>query len=88
MHICLILDNPETPHHPVIAVALQKLSQQHHIRLLDVRTLTGEQAISQEQSQQLADLYLLKSHAPQALEVAHDLEGRGALVVNSWTASV
>lgn len=88
MHICLILDNPETPHHPVIAVALQKLSQQHHIRLLDVRPLTAELAISQEQSQQLADLYLLKSHAPQALEVAHYLEGRGALVVNSWTASV
>lgn len=88
MHICLIMDNPETPHHPVIAVALQKLSYKHSTRLLDVRTLTGTQAIAQEKSQPQADLYLLKSHAPQALEVAHYLEEQGALVVNSWAASV
>lgn len=88
MHICLIMDNPETPHHPVIAVALQKLSHQHTTRLLDVRTLTGTQAIAQEKSQPQADLYLLKSHAPQALEVACYLEEQGALVVNSWAASV
>ncbi len=88
MHICLIMDNPETPHHPVIAVALQKLSQKHHTRLLDVRILTGPQAIAQEKGQPLADLYLLKSHAPQALEVAHYLEEQGALVINSWKASV
>lgn len=88
MHICLIMDNPETPHHPVIAVALQKLSHRHAIRWLDVRTLTGAQAIAQEKGQSLADLYLLKSHASQALEVAHYLEGQGALVVNNWAASV
>src|SRR5437660_10626090 len=88
MHICLIMDNPETPQHPVIAVALQKLSHKHITRLFDVRTLTGIEAISQEKSQPLADLYLLKSHAPQALEVARYLEGQGALVVNSWAASV
>jgi len=82
------MDNPETPHHPVIAVALQKLSHRHAIRWLDVRPLTGAQAIAQEQNQLQADLYLLKSHAPQALEVAHYLEGQGALVVNSWAASV
>src|SRR5581483_2497358 len=88
MHICLIMDNPETPRHPVIAVALQKLSHKHSTRLLDVRILTGIQAIAQEKSQPQADLYLLKSHAPQALEVAHYLEQQGALVVNSWTSSV
>jgi ribosomal protein S6--L-glutamate ligase len=88
MNICLIMDNPETPHHPVIAVALQKLSATHTVRLLDVRTLTGEQAIAQEQSHPLADLYLLKSHAPQALELGHHLEQCGALVVNSWASSV
>ncbi len=88
MHICLIMDNPETPHHPVIAVALQQLSATHTIRLLDVRTLTGAQAISEEERHTLADLYLLKSHAPQALEVAHALEQKGALVVNSWASSV
>ncbi len=77
MQICLIMDNPETPQHPVIAVALQKLAKRHNVRLSDVRTLTGKQAIAQEQRQALADLYLLKSHAPQALELAHFLEQQG-----------
>ncbi len=88
MNICLIMDNPETPRHPVIAVALQKLSATHTVRLLDVRTLTAEQAIAQETIYQPADLYLLKSHAPQALELAHYLEQHGALVVNTWASSV
>jgi ribosomal protein S6--L-glutamate ligase len=88
MNICLIMDNPETPRHPVIAVALQKLSDRHTVHLLDVRNLSGEQAIAQEQANIPADLYLLKSHAPQALEVAHYLEGQGRQVVNSWASSV
>jgi ribosomal protein S6--L-glutamate ligase len=88
MNICLIMDNPETPRHPVIAVALQKLSNRHTVRLLDVRNLSGEQAIEQEQANIPADLYLLKSHAPQALEVAQYLEGQGRQVVNSWASSV
>jgi ribosomal protein S6--L-glutamate ligase len=87
MRICLIMDNPETPYHPVIAVALQQLSERHSVRLLDVRTLTGFQAIAEEKEHPLADLYLLKSHAPQALDVAQYLEQRGALLVNSWAAS-
>jgi len=88
MDICLIMDNPETPHHPVIAVALQQLSATHYVRLLDVRTLASAEAIAEEEKYPLADLYLLKSHAPQALEVAHNLEQKGALVVNSWASSV
>src|SRR5579859_7770555 len=88
MDICLIMDNPETPQHPVIAVALQELSTRHSVRLLDVRTLNGEQAVQEEARHPQADLYLLKSHAPQALEVAHALEQKGALVVNSWASSV
>src|SRR5579863_8853272 len=88
MHICLIMDNPETPQHPVIAVALQELSTRHSVRLLDVRNLSGEQALQEEARSPQADLYLLKSHAPQALEVAHALEQKGALVVNSWASSV
>jgi ribosomal protein S6--L-glutamate ligase len=82
------MDNPETPHHPVIAVALQQLSATHNVRLLDVRTLTGVEAIAQEEKNPLAELYLLKSHAPQALALAHVLEQQGALVVNSWASSV
>ncbi len=88
MQICLIMDNPETPHHPVIAVALQKISARHDVRLLDVRTLTGADAIAEEEKHPQADVYLLKSHAPQALELAHYLEQHGALVVNSWESSL
>jgi len=88
MNICLIMDNPETPHHPVVGVAIEKLRTMHSVRLLDVRTLTEAEAIAAEESYPMADLYLLKSHAPQALAVAHALEQRGALVVNSWAASV
>jgi ribosomal protein S6--L-glutamate ligase len=50
--------------------------------------LTSAQAIAQEEMHPQADLYLLKSHAPQALDVAHYLEQRGAFVVNSWAATV
>lgn len=88
MNICFILDNPETTHHPVIAVALQQLSATHTVRMLDVRTLTADEALAQENKHTQADLYLLKSHAPQALDVAHVLEQRGALVVNSWASSL
>lgn len=88
MHICLIMDNPETPQHPVIAVALQSLSARHTVRLLDIRTLSGAQAIALEAEHQPADLYLLKSHAPQALDLAASLEQAGRLVVNSWSSSL
>jgi ribosomal protein S6--L-glutamate ligase len=88
MNICLIMDNPETPHHPVIAVALRQLSTTHNVRLLDVRTLASAEATAEEERHPLADLYLLKSHAPQALDVAFVLEQKGALVVNNWASSV
>ncbi len=87
MNICLIMDNPETTKHPVIALALQRLSAKHTVRMLDVRTLTGAEALAQERTQPQADLYLLKSHAPQALDVAHVLEQQNAVVLNSWAAS-
>jgi len=88
LDICLIMNNPETPRHPVIAVALHRLGGSHTVRLSDVRTLTGSTAIAQEAANPLADLYLLKSHAPQALELAHYLEQCGVLVVNSWASSL
>lgn len=88
MHICLIMDNPETPRHPVIAVALQDLSHRHTVRLLDIRGLTNTEALAREKEQPSADLYLLKSHAPQALAVAHMLEQAGKKVVNSHASSL
>ncbi len=87
MNIALILDKPETRSHPVIAQALQLLRAAHTIRLLDVQDQTGEQAIDRESRQTLSGLYLLKSHAPQALALAASLEERGAFVLNSWSAS-
>jgi len=88
LDICLIMDNPETPRHPVISVALRQLGASQAVRLFDVRTLTGSTAIAQEAAKPLAALYLLKSHAPQALELAHYLEQCGALVLNSWASSL
>lgn len=88
MKICLIMDNPATLQHPVIGVAWQKLGERHEVRLIDVQSLTEEQAIAQEQTYPQANLYLLKSHARQALGLAHFLEQRGALVVNSWASSL
>ncbi len=88
MQICLIIDNPETKDHPIIGVVLQKLSASHSVRLLDVRLLTSTEALAEEQRQPLADLYLLKSHAQQAIEVAHGVEQRGALVINSWSSTL
>ena len=39
MNICLIMDNPETPNHPVIGKALQELGRIHTVTLLDMRHL-------------------------------------------------
>ena len=88
MDICLILDNPDTTRHPVIGTVLQRLGARHTVRLLDVHRLTGDEAIAHEAVHPLANMYLLKSHTRQALEVAHHLEQRGALVVNSWASSM
>ena len=60
----------------------------HAVRLLDAHALTFAQALAQEEGHPLANLYLLKSHAPQALELARTLEGRGACVLNSWTSTL
>jgi ribosomal protein S6--L-glutamate ligase len=88
VNICLIVDNPDTRRHPVIGVLLHKLSTCHSVRLLDVRGLTSAEAVAQEEGRALADVYLLKSHAVQALDVAYRVEQRGALVVNAWSATV
>ena len=87
MNICFITDNPETTRHPVIGVVLKHLSERHNLRLLDVQTLTGDEAVAKEEANPLADIYLLKSHTRQALKVARRLEERGAVVINSWASS-
>lgn len=87
MHICLLMDNPETPRHPVLSVALETLQARHTVRLLDVAGISSAQARDLESKEQPADLYLLKSHTLQALELARMLESQGRRVVNSWSAS-
>ena len=87
MDICFIADNPNTPSHPVLGTVIQQLRATHTVRLLDVYQLAGDEAIAHETAHSLADIYLLKSHTSQALHVAHHLEQRGALVVNSWASS-
>src|ERR1700745_975324 len=79
MNVCFIADNPETTAHPVIGAVLRKLRSAHSVRLLDVSEIGGDQAVAREKEHPLADIYLLKSHTPQALELAHYLERRGAL---------
>ncbi|HEX4203613.1 MAG TPA: hypothetical protein VHZ51_05340 [Ktedonobacteraceae bacterium] len=88
MHICLVMDNPETPQHPVIAVVLQQLCTRHTVRLLDVNALSGAEVIACEKEHRSADLYLLKSHSSQALDLAQYLEQDGRQVVNSWSSSL
>src|SRR5438876_10040647 len=87
MNVCLIADNPETTAHPVIGVVLQELCSAHAVRLLDVSEISGDQAVGREREHPLADIYPLKSHTPQALEVAHYLEQGGAMVINSFASS-
>lgn len=87
MDICLVFDKLETPKEPVILVPLRRLRLTHYVRTLNVRTLTGAEAIAREKVHPLADLYFLKSHLPQALDLASSLEQRGALVINSWAST-
>jgi ribosomal protein S6--L-glutamate ligase len=88
MHACFITDNPDTRTHPVIGAVLEQLSAKHYVRVLEVRALTARGVIAHEEKHSLADIYLLKSHTAQALEVARALEHRGALVINSWFSSL
>src|SRR5439155_26308662 len=60
LNLCVIVDNPETTTHPVIAVVLHQLRARHTLRLLDVLGLTGPAAIAREAAHAPADLYLLK----------------------------
>ncbi|WP_327260738.1 alpha-L-glutamate ligase [Streptomyces sp. NBC_01232] len=77
MRICLI--TPE-PGHPLLADTTALLAPDHEVEALDPVT-PGEVPLP------LADVYLLKSRTPHALELARHLEQRGAAVVNSAPAT-
>lgn len=88
MYICLVMDKSETPQHPVLAGVLQQLRVRHTVRLLDIGALSGAEAIACEQEYLPADLYLLKSHSSQALDLAQYLEWGGRQVINGWSSSL
>ncbi|MFI1279593.1 RimK family alpha-L-glutamate ligase [Streptomyces sp. NPDC020858] len=73
------LITPE-PGHPLLAAATALLAPEHTVEALDPRT-PGDTTLPP------ADVYLLKSRTPHALELARSLEGRGAAVLNSAAAT-
>ncbi|WP_405706623.1 alpha-L-glutamate ligase [Streptomyces xanthophaeus] len=72
------LITPE-PGHPLLAATTALLAREHTVEALDPRTAGAPR--------QPADVYLLKSRTPQALELARSLEQRGAAVLNSAAAT-
>ncbi|MFJ3215284.1 RimK family alpha-L-glutamate ligase [Kitasatospora sp. NPDC086801] len=63
--------------HPVLAATAALLARRHEVVGVDPAGAAGE----------LADVYLLKTHSPQAFSLAKELERRGAPVVNSAAAT-
>jgi ribosomal protein S6--L-glutamate ligase len=82
MEICLLTDRPD---HPVLAAAMQWLRLRHRVRIVDPQRLDA--ASLERELRAPADLYLLKSHTPAALAVAHRLEERGVPVLNGALAT-
>ena len=82
MEICLLTDRPD---HPVLAAAMERLRLRHRVRVVDPQRLDA--ASIERELRDPADLYLLKSHTPAALAVAHRLEERGVPVVNGALAT-
>ncbi|MFE5721647.1 ATP-grasp domain-containing protein [Streptomyces erythrochromogenes] len=78
MRIGLI--TPE-PGHPLLADTTALLTPEHEVEALDPVALGDGPPLP------LADVYLLKSRTPHALELARDLERRGAPVVNTAAAT-
>ncbi|MFI5671664.1 RimK family alpha-L-glutamate ligase [Streptomyces sp. NPDC051704] len=78
MRICLI--TPE-PGHPLLAAATALLEAAgHRVESLDPGAADAAPG-------HLADVYLLKARTPRALDLARELERRGAPVVNSAAAT-
>ncbi|MBZ9594163.1 alpha-L-glutamate ligase [Streptomyces erythrochromogenes] len=80
MRIGLI--TPE-PGHPLLADTTALLAPEHEVEVLDPATVGGAPPTPLP----LADVYLLKSRTPHALELARHLERRGAPVVNTAAAT-
>jgi ribosomal protein S6--L-glutamate ligase len=82
VEICLLTDRPD---HPVLASAMDALRLRHRVRVVDPQRLDA--ASVDRELRDPADLYLLKSHTPAALAIAHRLEERGVPVLNGALAT-
>jgi ribosomal protein S6--L-glutamate ligase len=85
MRIALISDRPE---HPVLGEMVEVLGRRHRVTVVDPHPGDGAGAVAARECRAPADVYLLKSHTAEALELARALELRGATVVNSWASTL
>jgi ribosomal protein S6--L-glutamate ligase len=74
--VCFVVDRD----HPVITATAEQVSRQHPVAIIDPQACPRD-------ADPIADVYLLKSHGPKAIELARKLEARGARVVNTSTAT-
>src|SRR6266702_2472828 len=88
LSICVIDENPARLSTPFMKDVLHILGKKHAIRLMIVPVMPGIETTARALEEPLADVYLLKSHVPRAMEVARQLEERGALMVNTWKATL
>lgn len=84
MHICLITDKPD---HPVMAAVTAELRASHAVRFLDPGDSTDGGTMAQAEMNDLADLYLLRSHDTAGLNLGARLERAGAVLINGSQAT-
>jgi ribosomal protein S6--L-glutamate ligase len=84
VRVTLVTDNAD---HPVLAAMLDRLRARHRVAVLSAES-DDPAALAAREGRHLADVYLLKSHTPAGLDLAHRLELCGALVVNGWSATL
>lgn len=85
MTIRIIVNDLLTTTTPFMKDVIRLLSASHSVEPLFVQKFTD--AYKMVETQPMADLYLLRSHAPCTIETARLLEERGALVINSGKAT-
>jgi ribosomal protein S6--L-glutamate ligase len=83
VRVCLIADRPD---HPVLGEAMAILAGRHEQRVALAASLASGPARRRELDRP-ADVYLLKSRSPAALELGTQLADRGAIVINHPSAT-
>jgi ribosomal protein S6--L-glutamate ligase len=80
--VCLIAD---APGHPVLSAMVDHLREHHAVEVVDMSS--ADSTGPAPRPLEAASVYLLKSRHPAALELAKELEGTGATVVNTYRAT-